>query len=67
NDPDRLQSEHYRYEMTKIQMIASKELPYPVPAESLNLPEATSNPSHPFPDQDVSESSFSDASTKERQ
>jgi hypothetical protein len=48
-DPDRLQSEEYRYEMKKIQMIAAKELPYPVPADTLALPPATSNPSHPLP------------------
>lgn len=48
-DPDRLQSEEYRYEMKKIQMIAAKELPYPVPADSLNLPSPTSNPAHPLP------------------
>lgn len=49
NDPDRLQSEEYRYEMKKIQMIASKELPNPVPASDLNLSDPTSNPVHPFP------------------
>jgi hypothetical protein len=50
NDPDRLQSEQFRFEMKKIHMIAAKELPYPIPATSLHLPEAISNPAHPLPD-----------------
>lgn len=49
SDPDRLQSEHYRYEMKKIQMIAAKELPFPVPAESLPFAPATTNPALPPP------------------
>ena len=49
-DPDRLQSEEYRYEIKRIQMIAAKELPYPIPADSIPLLPATSNPSHPFPE-----------------
>jgi hypothetical protein len=48
-DPDRLQSEEYRYGLKKIQMIAAKELPYPMSAESLSLPEPISNPAHPLP------------------
>lgn len=50
NDADRLQSEEYRYGMKRMEMIAAKELPYPVPADSLHLPSATSNPIHPLPD-----------------
>lgn len=46
-DPDRLQSEHYRYEMKKIQMVAAKELPFAVPADALSLTEGTSNPAQP--------------------
>jgi len=37
NDPDRLQSEEYRYETARLQMIAAKELPGPIPAEELPL------------------------------
>jgi hypothetical protein len=49
SDPDRLQSEHYRYEMRKIQMIAAKELPYPVPADTFLFAPATTNPALPPP------------------
>ena len=49
SDPDRLQSEEYRYEMTKIQMVAGKELPHPVPLEELNLSDPRSNPANPMP------------------
>lgn len=48
-DPERLQSEHYRYELKRMQMIAAKELPYPLPADSLGLPPATTNPALPPP------------------
>ena len=37
NDPDRLQSEEYRYETARMQMIAAKELRDPIPAEELPL------------------------------
>ncbi len=37
NDPDRLQSEEYRYETARLQMIAAKELPNPIPAKELPL------------------------------
>ena len=37
NDPDRLQSEEYRCEMTRVQMLAAKELPAPLPEDSLPL------------------------------
>ena len=43
NDPDRLQSEEYRYEMTRVQMLAAKELPEPLPADSLPLEEPKRN------------------------
>jgi hypothetical protein len=65
-DPDRLQSEEYRYEMTRIQMIAAKELPYPISAESLNLPAATSNPSHPFPRRDATDVLDADSEGREQ-
>ena len=43
NDPDRLQSEEYRYEMTRVQMLAAKGLPEPLPADSLPLEEPKKN------------------------
>ena len=43
NDPDRLQSEEYRYEMTRVQMLAAKGLPEPLPADSLPLEEPKRN------------------------
>ena len=49
NDPDRLQSEEYRYEMKKIHIIAGKDLPRPIPLEELNLAEPVSNPANPMP------------------
>lgn len=49
NEPDRLQSEEYRYGMKQMQMISGKELPYPMPANKLNLTKATSNPIYPLP------------------
>ncbi|EFF49585.1 hypothetical protein [Xanthomonas citri] len=52
NDPDRLQSEEYRYEMTKIQIVAGKGLPQPVPLEDLNLSGPTTNPVNPMPSVD---------------
>ena len=49
NDPDRLQSEEYRYETARMQMIAAKELPHPIPAESPSLEEPEENPTAPSP------------------
>ena len=43
-DPDRLQSEEYRLLTSRMQMIAAKELPHPMPAESLPLAEPAENP-----------------------
>ena len=43
NDPDRLQSEEFRYEMTRVQMLAAKGLPEPLPADSLPLEEPKRN------------------------
>ena len=42
HDPDRLQSEKYRYETQRMQMIVAKDLEHPMPAESLPL--AVGNP-----------------------
>lgn len=49
SDPDRLQSEEYRYEMTKIQIVAAKGLPEPVALEDLNLSDPSTNPANPMP------------------
>lgn len=49
-DPDRLQSEHYRVEMRRLEVVAAKEFASPVLVESLNLPEATTNPTLPRPE-----------------
>ena len=49
NDPDRLQSEEYRYETARMQMIAAKELRYPIPAEELALQEPRENLAEPGP------------------
>ena len=43
NDPDRLQSEEYRYETARMQMIAAKELRGPIPAEELSLEDPREN------------------------
>ena len=43
NDPDRLQSEEYRYETARMQMIAAKEMRYPIPAEDLVLQKPRQN------------------------
>jgi hypothetical protein len=43
--PDRLQSEEYRCEMTRLNLIAAKELPVPMPVEALNLSKPMFNPS----------------------
>ncbi|MCY4377682.1 MAG: hypothetical protein OXC31_28320 [Spirochaetaceae bacterium] len=44
HDPDRLQSEKYRYETQRTQMIAAKELKHPMPADSLPLADPAENP-----------------------
>ena len=43
SDPDRLQSEEYRYEMTRVQMLAAKGLQEPLPEDSLPLADPTRN------------------------
>ena len=65
NDPDRLQSEEYRYGMARIQTIAAKEWEHPIPADRLSLPEPTENPSH-HPTQNNDEES-PDSTTEERE
>ena len=44
NDPDRLQSEKYRYKTARMQMIAARELQQPMPEESLPLAGPAENP-----------------------
>lgn len=44
NDPDRLQSEKYRYKTARMQMITAKELQHPMPADSLPLAGPAENP-----------------------
>ena len=43
HDPDRLQSEEYRYETARLQMIAAKKLPEPVSVDELSLPDLAPN------------------------
>jgi len=50
NDPDRLQSEEYRSEIKQLEIIAAKELPFPVSANALHLDPPTSNPTQPQPE-----------------
>ena len=55
DDPDRLQSEEYRFQTARMHMIASKELPHPIPVEKLALqdpvPNLTENESQTKEDQ----------------
>ncbi len=44
HDPDRLQSEKYRFETQRMQMIDAKELRRPMPANRLPLAEDAENP-----------------------
>ena len=49
NDPDRLQSEEYRYKTEQMRMIAAKELPSPIPTEELSLEDPEKNLDAPRP------------------
>ena len=42
-DPDRLQSEEYRFQTARMHMIASKELPRPMAVDELRLRDPVSN------------------------
>lgn len=65
NDPDRLQSEEYRYEMTRVQMLAAKGLQEPLPEDSLPLPDPTRNlPEADAPNEDE-ETSVPDVTDQE--
>ena len=55
NDPDRLQSEQYRIQIQRLQMIKAKDLPNYVPAEALG--DATSLPDEPAKEIDVDQES----------
>ena len=50
SDPDRLQSEKYRYAQARMQLIAGKGLPYPMKAEHLALGEPGANEVEPETD-----------------
>lgn len=63
NDPDRLQSEEYRYEMTRIQMVAAKGLLEPLLEDSPPLANPTRNLSGvdtPTEDKEASDSTGTD-------
>lgn len=62
-DPDRLQSEEYRYQTTRL-MIAAKELPHPVPAEELPLADPAAN--LPEPEVPVEQTTISTDADEER-
>ena len=55
NDPDRLQSEEYRYKTAQMRMIAAKELPNPMPAEELSLEDPRKNLDAPRPSSEEDE------------
>ena len=67
NDPDRLQSEEYRYQTARMQqMIAAKELPDPIPAEELSLGDPMENPDVPRPSSEEDEPSTSTDTDEEK-
>lgn len=49
NDPDRLQSEEYRYGMARMQTLSGKGLQGAIPAEDLTLEDPRENPAEPKP------------------
>lgn len=55
NDPDRLQSEEYRYKTAQMRMIAAKELPNPMPTEELSLEDPEKNLDAPRPSSEEDE------------
>ena len=65
-DPDRLQSEEYRLLTSRMQMIAAKELPHPMPAESLPLAEPAENPAEQGTSTENAERADSTAAEEER-
>ena len=64
-DPDRLQSEEYRLLTSRMQMIAAKGLPHPMPAESLPLAESAENPAKQGPSIENAERPDSTAAQEE--
>lgn len=66
NDPDRLQSEEYRFGMARMHMIAAKDLPYAMPADRFSLAEPTENPSQDQTRTEDEESSNSLAAEEEK-
>ena len=65
NDPDRLQSEEYRYEMTRVQMLAAKGLQEPLPEDSLPLADPTRNLSEADAPNEDEEASVPDVTDQE--
>ena len=54
--PERLQSEAYRYEVERMHLIASKELPQPVPVDQVGLEPPSFNPEQEMPNIETIES-----------
>ncbi len=67
HDPDRLQSEEYRYETARMQMIAAKELRRPMPADRLPLGAPTENPAELQSPDDLKETPESAVTEEERE
>ena len=67
HDPDRLQSEEYRYETARMQMIASKDLPQPIPEGSALLKESVENPAKPRSPDESENNSESAVGEEERE
>lgn len=65
-DPDRLQSEEYRFGMARMHMIAAKDLPYAIPADRLSLAEPTENPIQHEPQTQEEKSSDSEVAEEEK-
>ena len=66
NDPDRLQSEEYRYKTAQMRMIAAKELPNPMPAEELSLEDPRKNLDAPRPSSEDDEPPVSTDTDEEK-
>ena len=67
HDPDRLQSEKYRYETAMMQMIAGKDLPWPISANSALLKEPMENPVKPRSPDESEDNSESTVAEQERE
>ena len=65
--PDRLQSEQYRIEMTRMKMVAARELPRPSPASSLPMDRSTDSPTERQPPAGGKEGPESGSAEEERE